>query len=116
MSVIDLDGQSRRWDAVLEVIEEDVQRTENWLIAILTDPSAFLGGEEPVVPELAELPALPAHVLPRIVLLRERISRLTLDLESAMAVSRERAEALRAARPHRPQPTHGASRFVDRTV
>jgi hypothetical protein len=111
------------WEDVLSAVEQDVRRTEAFLVlaaADLTDPAEaeaaamakrLMTSAAADLPPLALMPLVPPTLLERVTSLRERISEIRAELEAAMTANREKlAETTSVTRP--PVPGYRA-RYVD---
>ena len=110
------------WETVLHTVEQDVLRTEALLLLAVTDLSGPAEAEvasiarnlmEPTAAELPPLhtmPAVPPTLLERVQALRERISQVRAELETAMSANRRLISETNIARPLAPTPR---ARFID---
>lgn len=99
------------WEQVLAAVEADAARTAR----LLSGGSPGELGEPPVLPALADMPAVPEELRERITALRDRISELQGELAYALRVAQANALPAVVAAP----PASGAvpvAQFIDRRV
>lgn len=102
-------ARTETWEQVLAAVEADAARTAS----LLSAPEPVELGDAPVLPALADMPAIPEELRERITALRDRIAELQSELRAELdaAVHAGHATLLSA----RVEP-RAVSQYVDRRV
>jgi hypothetical protein len=101
--------QTQTWEQVLAAVEADAARTARLLSS--TEPVEL--GEPPVLPALADMPAVPDALRERITGLRDRIAELQAELAAELAAAVHAGHALPLLAAATPP---AAPQYVDRRV
>ena len=97
------------WEQVLAAVEADAARAARLLSS--TEPVEL--GEPPVLPALADMPAVPEELRERITGLRDRIAALQDELRAELAAATHAGHALPLPAPVTPP---AVPQYVDRRV